>query len=202
MLDSRSVARALATAEMRFILISSVLFCLVFIPVSGIDSSAELKRRAAQGIGFWGFFTFNTAIYSYIGQLFMCSVRGQGTAQILASIFIGINNFFSGLIVRPQQMIGLWKFTYWINPGHYVYEGLCMVVFSRDKNRFVTVANGSDYYDELCVGLGSLGPCQVTVATYVNAFFGGLYKEENIPRNIIILGAILFLVRTNSNDMG
>ena len=70
-----------------------------------------------------------------------------------------------------------------------------MVVFSRDKNRFVTVANGSDYYDELCVGLGSSGPCQVTVATYVNAFFGGLYKEENIPRNIIILGAILFLVR-------
>ena len=88
MLDSRSVARALATAEMRFILISSVLFCLVFIPVSGIDSSAELKRRAAQGIGvslvinsftvldifprpdsnlspghqgFWGFFTFNAA---------------------------------------------------------------------------------------------------------------------------------------------
>ena len=152
MLDSRSVARALATAEMRFILISSVLFCLVFIPVSGIDSSAELKRRAAQGIGvslvinsftvldifprpdsnlspghqgFWGFFTFNTAstshllflndrelethtlfnaVYSYIGQLFMCSVRGRGTAQILASIFIGINNFFSGLIVRPQQM--------------------------------------------------------------------------------------------------
>ena len=34
----------------------------------------------------------------------MCLVRGIGTAQVLASIFIGICNFFSGLIVRPQQM--------------------------------------------------------------------------------------------------
>ena len=38
------------------------------------------------------------------GQLFMCLVRGIGTAQVLVSIFIGLCNFFSGLIVRPQQM--------------------------------------------------------------------------------------------------
>ena len=48
----------------------------------------------------------------------MCLVRGPGTAQVLASIFIGINNFFSGLIVRPQQMVGrFWEITYWICPG-------------------------------------------------------------------------------------
>lgn len=62
------------------------------------------RERVGESFAFWGFFTFNMAIYSYIGQLFMCLVRGPGTAQILASIFIGINNFFSGLIVRPQQM--------------------------------------------------------------------------------------------------
>ena len=39
MLDSRSVARALATAEKRFILISCALFCAVFIPTSGIANS-------------------------------------------------------------------------------------------------------------------------------------------------------------------
>merc|ERR1712032_954593 len=147
MLDSRSVARALATAEKRFILISSFLFCAVFLPVSGI-THGDIRMRVRQGVSFWGFFTFNTAIYSYIGQLFMCLVRGQGTAQILASIFIGINNFFSGLIVRPQQMTGLWAFTYWINPGHFVYEGLCMSVFSTDT-RAVTVQEGSDYYGPL-----------------------------------------------------
>ena len=58
------------------------------------------------------------------GQLFMCLVRGPATAQILCAMFIGTNNFFSGLIVRPQQMgEGLWLVTYWITPGHFVYEG-------------------------------------------------------------------------------
>ena len=70
-----------------------------------------------------------------------------------------------------------------------------MVVFSRAKNRFVDVTTGSDYYDELCVGAEAGSSCQVTVASYVNAFFGGLYTENNIPRNIIILGVILLLVR-------
>ncbi|MGK3751359.1 MAG: hypothetical protein ACI8RD_003660, partial [Bacillariaceae sp.] len=28
----------------------------------------------------------------------------MATAQILCSVFIGLNNFFSGLIVRPQYM--------------------------------------------------------------------------------------------------
>jgi hypothetical protein len=39
LLGSASVARALATAEKRFILISCVLFCIVFIPTSGIANS-------------------------------------------------------------------------------------------------------------------------------------------------------------------
>lgn len=125
----------------------------------------------------------------------MCLVRGTGTAQVLCSIFIGINNFFSGLIVRPQQMTGFWQITYWINPGHFVYEGLCMSVFHAD-NRNVIVGSGSDYWFELgCPENQVNGICQVTVATYVNAFFGGMYSRDNIWRNAIILGCILALVR-------
>ena len=44
MLGSSSVGRALATAEKRFILIASFLFCLVFIPVSGILESGAGKN--------------------------------------------------------------------------------------------------------------------------------------------------------------
>lgn len=69
MLNSRSVGRALATAEKKFILVSSFLFCVVFIPSSGIaDSpSQSLKERCLKGIVFWAFFAFNSAIYSYCG---------------------------------------------------------------------------------------------------------------------------------------
>jgi len=99
MLNYWSLGRALGTAEHRFILIASFLFCIMFIPVSGVAQNFEvpLRVRAFQAFSYWGFFTFNSAIYSYIGQLFMCLVRGQGTAMVLASIFIGINNFFINL---------------------------------------------------------------------------------------------------------
>lgn len=201
MLNSRSVGRALASAEKRFILISSVLFCGVFLPTSGIINSPDvpLGDRVKEGIAFWGFFTFNTAIYSYIGQLFICLVPGAGTAQILASVFIGINNFFSGLIVRPQQMTGFWQLTYWINPGHFVYEGLVMSVFYND-NRSVVVSEGSDYY----IPLGCSDPdfpgkdCEVPVHVYVDEFFGGLFKREHNLRNALILGGILFVVRMST----
>ena len=71
MLNSRSVGRALARAEWRFIVISSLLFCVVFIPISGIanSSSHTLRQKVRESFAFWGFFTFNVAIYSYIGML-------------------------------------------------------------------------------------------------------------------------------------
>jgi len=209
MLDSRSVGLALAHAEKYFILMSALLFCIVFLPSSGIfmysggneyrhPFDSDILNRFINFNIFWGFFAFNTAIYSYIGQLFMCLVRETGTALILSSVFIGINNFFSGLIVRPQQMMGgLWEITYWINPGHYVYEGLCMSMF-RNDDRMVIVERGSDYYSSPffdCVNISVDGVCQVSVSVYVDAFFGGLYKPEHLARNAIILGGILLVVR-------
>ena len=215
MLNYWSVGRALATAEYRFIIIASLLFCIVFIPVSGLGvetSYTSLRKRVFWSFAYWGFFTFNSAIYSYIGQLFMCLVRGQGTAMVLASIFIGINNFFSGFIVRPQQMIGnFWVVTYIINPGHYVYEGLVASAFG-DNLRTVIVTSASQYFAELTspdyVGVaGTVYPdgvcevmddgsyCAVPANEFVYAFFGKQYGRRNVPRNCIILAGIMVGVR-------
>jgi len=100
MLDHNSLFWALAYAEMKFIVVASFLFCICF--YYGVGFEWRVGRLAS----FWSFFTFNLAIYSYFGQAFMCSVKGMGTAQILAAIFIGLNNLFSGLIVRPQYLSG------------------------------------------------------------------------------------------------
>ncbi len=214
MLNYRSIGRALSTAEYRFILIASFLFCIMFIPVSGLarNPEASLRTRVFSAFVYWGYFTFNSAIYSYIGQLFMCLVRGQGTAMVLASVFIGINNFFSGFIVRPQQMIGnFWVITYIINPGHYVYEGLVTSAFWNDT-RTVIVTNASQYFDELtspnyiggnntvyengvCNIIDDGSFCTVPANEFVYAFFGQQYGSRNIGRNIIILACILVAIR-------
>jgi hypothetical protein len=100
MLDHNSLFWALAYAEMKFIIYASFLFCICF--YFGVGFEVGPLRFAS----FFAFFTFNLAIYSYFGQAFTCCFRGMGTAQILAAVFIGLNNLFSGLIVRPQYLSG------------------------------------------------------------------------------------------------
>ena len=88
MLNSRSVGRALASAEWRFIVISPFLFCLMFIPISGIanDPSVSMGTKALESVAFWGFFTFNGAIYSYIGEASFIIVDLLFSACILFSV--------------------------------------------------------------------------------------------------------------------
>jgi len=68
-------------------------------------------------------------------------------------------------------------------------------MFRSDK-RFVIVGEGSDYYLPLdCNSNLFDGICQVSVSTYVNAFFGGLFLESHLVRNACILGGIMAVVR-------
>lgn len=141
-----------------------------------------------------GIFTFNLAIYSYFGQAFMCLVPSMTTAQILASVFIGLNNFFSGLIVRPQFMTGFFQLTYWITPGHYVYEGLVLAQHYDDQ-RTVIAVNNSEFYDFLMCGNESFTQCNGTVEQFVHVFFGGRFNKENELQDILVLALFLVVAR-------
>jgi hypothetical protein len=117
------------------------------------------------------------------------------TAQILASVFIGLNNFFSGLIVRPQFMTGLFDFTYWITPGHYVYEGLVITQFYGD-NRTVAAIDDSEFYYHLgCDVINSTNACVGTVEDYVDMFFGGRFSEDHLLQDILVLAFFLVAAR-------
>ena len=117
------------------------------------------------------------------------------TAIILSSVLIGLNNFFSGLIVRPQIMIGtFFAFTYYITPGHYVYEGLVISLYDED-NRTVYADNGSEFYIFLnCTG-NTTTVCPGTVGQYIDSFFGGNFTTGHTVRNAFILGAVLVITR-------
>ena len=144
-----------------------------------------------------GFFTFNLAIYSYIGQAFVCLVKPKQTAFILATVYIGLNNFFSGLIVRPQFLTGFFAVPYAITPGRYVYEGLVVSLY-RSVDAVVHADAGSEFYQYLIdIGKCSAGAdrCQGNTDDYIDFFFGGEFKEDHIFRNGLILGGILLLVR-------
>ena len=125
----------------------------------------------------------------------MCLVPTMATAQILCSVFIGLNNFFSGLIVRPQYMKNIFAFTYWITPGHYVYEGLILSQY-WDDHRPVTAKPGSEFYIWLaCDKIDSGEVCEGTVEQYVWVFFGGKFNNANLYRDVLVLALYLILAR-------
>ena len=220
MIGSGSLAWALGYAEKGFILVTSTIFCVLFLLI-GFSPDA---RYIMGSLAFWvsiaqcvlvdrsfeacikliyaalsflrqGFFTFNIAIYSYFGQAFVCFFRPMATAQILASVFIGLNNFFSGLIVRPQFMKGLFAFTYWITPGHYVYEGMITSTYDGD-DRAVVADFGSDFYYEIgCDTRNFTGDCTGRVDQYMDSFFGGKFQKDHIAFDFIILGVYLVVAR-------
>lgn len=189
MVGSNSMALGLGVAEKWFILVSSVLFCLIFIGTGGFHFT--VFRRL---VAFWGFFTFNAAMYSYFGQAFMCLVRGMGTAQILASVFIGINNFFSGLIVRPQYLAGIFEFSYWITPGHYVYEGMIVSLFSGDDRLVFANDNSTFYISQGCTP-DEVYACNGTVSEYMDTFFGGKFNRGNLSTDVWVLTGFLIGAR-------
>lgn len=133
-----------------------------------------------------------------MGQLFVCLVKPAATALILCSVLIGIGNFFAGLIVRPQFMVGtFYAFPYYICPGHYVYESMVMSLY-KDASDTVKATVGSDFYVSLVEGgdcVDGQDDCTGTVYQYVLEFFGGEFQYDNTLRNALILGGILVMAR-------
>ena len=125
----------------------------------------------------------------------MCLVPTMATAQILCSVFIGLNNFFSGLIVRPQYMRNIFAFTYWITPGHFVYEGLILSQYWGDQRK-VIATEGSDFYIWLrCDRIDDRETCEGSVEQYVWVFFGEKFNNDNTYQDVLILALFLVLAR-------
>jgi hypothetical protein len=122
-------------------------------------------------------------------------VNPMATAIILCSVFIGINNFFAGLIIRPQFMVGnFYEVPYYISTGHYVYEGMVMAVFN-DNYRTVVANNGSEFYEFLNCTDTQTTICNGTMSQYVEEFFGGEFSHNHLLRDALILGGILVVTR-------
>lgn len=172
---------------------SAGLFCLVFLSAGGF------AWGPVKALAFYGFFTFNAALFSYFGQLFVAVVKNAKAAMILAGVYIGFNNLFAGLIILPHKMIGTpYALTYYITPGHYIFEGEITSIMSNDARR-VIASVGGEFFDYLVdIGKCDVGQSQVCSALqedYIDYFFGGEFKDENIGRNAIVLGILLVTVR-------
>jgi hypothetical protein len=112
----------------------------------------------------------------------------------LAAVFIGLNNFFSGLIVRPQYLSGFFEIPYWITPGHYVFEGMVMSVFAYNDTP-VLATTGSTFYESLGCSETTDEECTGPLYDFVQVFFGGKFQRDHIWYDALACGMYLIAAR-------
>ena len=91
-------------------------------------------------------------------------------------------------------MTGFFAITYWITPGHYVYEGLVLAQFHEDERTVIAVDN-SEFYDFLECEARNVPLCNGTVAQYVHVFFGGRFNQDNQLQDVLVLALFLVTAR-------
>ncbi|KAL7540199.1 hypothetical protein ACHAXR_009936 [Thalassiosira sp. AJA248-18] len=142
MYDYRAITLAFTLVEAPFILLSSLVFCLLWYFTVGFAMSA------AKFFLYWLFIAFAMATFTFIGQAFMAVFRDAQTAQGFGSLMIGMNTIFGGVLIRPQDINGFWQWAYWTFPLHWILEGLLTSQF-QDDNRPIVASFGSPFYDYL-----------------------------------------------------
>jgi hypothetical protein len=173
MIEPSPLALALTVGEAPYICVITALFGAVYYGTVGLFGGLGSFGQ------FWLFFAFNLAVYTYLGQSFMCLVKDTSTAGALMGALIGYNVFFSGFVVRPQYFVGPFQLGYWTAPGRFAYEGLVVSQFTN-VNVDLRAADGSPYFFHLgCTLEQDSGTCMGYVQDYVKFAFGGRFNNDN-----------------------
>jgi ABC-type multidrug transport system ATPase subunit len=188
MYSERAIILGFTLAELPFILMASLTFCICFYFLVGFS------LLAYKFFLYFLFFTLNLALWTFTGQMMMSLVKDAQTAQGFGGLLISLTSLFSGLLIRPQNITGFWTFMYWLMPGHYVLEGLIASQFHQDDTPIVATV-GSPFYTSLgCDGTPDY-QCIGTAEQWIADSFGGKFNWNHVPWNVVYLLVVLFAVR-------
>jgi hypothetical protein len=108
MYTNRSVLGAFTLAEIPFILLSSIVFVVIFYFMMGFEADV------AKFFYFYLFFTLNLATWTFLGQMFMSLTRNAEIAQGLGGLCITFTSLFTGILIRPENIPNFWLFMYYL----------------------------------------------------------------------------------------
>lgn len=113
----------MVTAELPYLLLVAFLYVVVYCATAGLFSTA------ANFGWFLLFFFLHTASYSFFAQCFMCLVKDEKTVGALQGVWIGLNLFYAGFVVLPQNFFSFFELGLWINASRYALEGIVFTQF-------------------------------------------------------------------------
>lgn len=108
MYSERAVLLAFTFAELPFIMLSSMVFCVGFYFLCGFSTLAY------KFFLYYLFFTLNLGAFTFLGQMMVALVRDSQTAQGFGGLIISMTSLFAGALIRPSSINGFWRFGKWM----------------------------------------------------------------------------------------
>lgn len=189
MYDHRAVNLAFTLVEVPFILLSSMVFCLLWYFTAG------LAVNAAKFFLYFVFMTLSLGVFTFFGQGLMANFRDAQAAQGYGAVLQGMSTIFGGILIRPQDIKSFWIWAYWVFPLHYIMEGLLTSQYRDDQTPIVASLGSPFYYYVLSKNCPNMPPDQSppvecitgTAEDWVFTSFGGMWVPENIPYDVVYL---------------
>ncbi|KAL3761106.1 hypothetical protein ACHAWU_001375 [Discostella pseudostelligera] len=180
----------MVVAELPYLLLMAVLYVFIYCATTGLLTSF------GNFLWFVCFFLLHTASYSFFAQCFMCLVRDEKTVGALQGVWIGLNLFYAGFVVLPQNFFSFFWLGLWINASRYALEGIIFSQF-QDITAPVVASTDSPFYFSLGCSNDD-GQCTGSMIEFATFFFGDKFSASNRGIDVGILAAwnILALIGT------
>lgn len=188
MMGHNAVFFGMVTSELPYLLLISFLYVLFYCATAGLFTTA------ANFFWFILFFFLHTSSYSYFAQCFMCLVKDEKTVGALQGVWIGLNLFYAGFVVLPQNFFSFFWLGLWINASRYALEGISFTQFQAISTPvvaterspfwfFLGCANDEQTEEESCSG---------SMIEYTSFFFGDRFSASNRGIDVgVLVGWVL-----------
>ena len=191
MIEHNAMFVAMLVAELPYLLLMAVLYVVVYCATAGLFTTFT------NFFWFVFFFFMHTASFSYFAQCFMCLVRDEKTVGALQGAWIGLNLFYAGFVVLPQNFFSFFKSGLWMNATRYAFEG---IVFSQFEGISSSVVADKENHSPFYTSLRQNGQCSVdtvecsgTAIEYASFYFGEKFSASNRGLDVGMLLAWIFL---------
>ena len=123
----------------------------------------------------------------------MYLVKDEKTVGALQGVWIGLNLFYAGFVVLPQNFFSFFIAGLWINASRYALEG---IIFTQFQELSVNVV--PDEYSPFWFHLGCkrdavAGSCYGSMIEYATFYFGGKFSASNRGMDVGVLVAWVVL---------
>ena len=153
---------------------------------------AGIFTTVANFAWFWMFFFLHTASYSFFAQCFMCLVKDEKTVGALQGVWIGLNLFYAGFVVLPQNFFSFFSLGLWINASRYALEGIIFTQFEGLSQPVLATFNSPYWFYLGCGGRAEGESCSGDLIDYATFFFGEQFSAANRGIDIgVLVGWIL-----------